>query len=332
MSVVKKLRGTLEAVWLRTHFKFEDLSAPGLGGSCTGMIRLPRTALHCPACRHLASTASSSSAAFASSSRSASSKPSSRPRLAAAPQTVAWTRGVATEAAPRPQEQEHEVIEEEQEEPEREVAAMLEGLASEATARSETEEMDALLASFEASLDPEPSASFASFAEPLSAEPAAPLPPTPSLSPSTLLAPSFPSGPPSPSDLDALAPRSFHTPDATSPDSHRLIYSRLWHSTLTRLEKAFTKTQLLSLISLSEEKGGLGLDFQDPRWKQNQKSGRSGGKNWQAKDKNKMSKKELVSAVLVLRWGMTNPDVLPSGRKGPQKVDCELSASTYLAL
>lgn len=257
-----------------------------------------RAVTNCPACRAL-SSASSASASLTVAAASSSRLASARPRLSLHDnrRTTSWsTRAVATEA------QQSLQVEEEDLEP---------------APLTEAEEMDALLASFEQQMAPEsPTASPPSPPEP---EPEPTAPAAPLFSPSLLLS-TFPQGPPTSSDLDSLAPRNFNILDASSPESHRIIYAKKWNSSFARLDSAFTKRQLLVLVD-SPQPEGLGLNLLDPRYKASVKGKKN--KHWKPKKATQMTKRELGHAIMVLHWEMPNPETLPTPRKGPQKVDGE---------
>lgn len=173
-------------------------------------------------------------------------------------------------------------------------------------ARTEEEEMQALMASFEENMATRPAPA------PPIAE-AAP-PSEPALTLQTLLHPSDPSIAPTASDLDPLKPRHFTLPDASSPMSHRLIYAKTWTLAHQRLDRAFNKLQLLRFAA--------DLDLNDRRYRDGIRGKKQ--KWWKPKKLGQMSKRELAHAIMVLRWGMKDPDTLPAARTGPQVVECEL--------
>lgn len=143
-----------------------------------------------------------------------------------------------------------------------------------------------------------------------------PPPPTPVLSPSTLLRPSFPAGPPTQSDITAFRPRRLAIPTIDTPDSRRILYQRSWKLGEMNLERAFNKVQLRALLG-PKAKGGLGLDFLDPRWRASIRTREATKTYWKPKTIEQMTKSELVKAVLILHWDMPDPETLPKKVEGP---------------
>lgn len=182
------------------------------------------------------------------------------------------------------------------------------------------DDTNAGLTSYDASLDPSASLRhpFGSDLPPSHAPPpppAAPAPPPVVLNPFELLRPSFPAGPPAVKDLNALKPKQFPRPDASSPEFARILYTKSWTSGLAKLNSAFKKSQLLAFVSNPTERGGLELKMDDPRLKTGTKIGKK-ARYWRPKKFADMSKRELAQAIMILEWGMVDPEVLPKPRVG----------------
>ncbi|SCV70559.1 BQ2448_3321 [Microbotryum intermedium] len=133
----------------------------------------------------------------------------------------------------------------------------------------------------------------------------------PPLTPQLLLQSHTTTDLPSPQDLVALQPRRFTIPSSTSPESYRVIYSRVWSQTYEALSHAFTKPQLLHLA------GPLGLSL-DPLGEASTMRARTRGKKYLNKTLGMMNKKELCVTIMVLKWGMIDPAAVPAAAKGPQ--------------
>lgn len=172
--------------------------------------------------------------------------------------------------------------------------------------------MKALLTSFETDLAtrPAPTPKTADIDRDRASTPA---PKSDPLTLQTLLRPSTPSGAPTLSDLDSLRPKPFNMPVASSPTSHRIIYNKIWTRAHSRLDSAFKKIQLMALVSQ--------LDLNDKAYRDGIKGKKQ--KWWKPKKVTQMSKRDLCHAIMVLRWGMKDPDTLPTPRVGPQIVDSE---------
>lgn len=147
--------------------------------------------------------------------------------------------------------------------------------------------------------------------------------PTPSINPFALLRPSFPAGPPTISDLNSLRPKMFARPDASSPESLRILYAKSWTAGLNNLNTAFKKSQLIKMATLPTEQGGLELKHDDGRLKTGIKINKR-TKYWKPKKFEMMSKRELSQAIMVLEWGLVDPDTLPKAKVGPSVVESEL--------
>jgi hypothetical protein len=154
--------------------------------------------------------------------------------------------------------------------------------------------------------------------------------PKPATNPFSLLRPSFPSGPPTISDLNSLRPKQFTRPDASSPESLRILYAKSWTAGLNNLNTAFKKSQLIKLVTLPTEQGGLELKYDDPRLKTGIKANKR-TKYWKPKKFEMMSKRELSQAIMVLEWGMVDPDTLPKAKVGPSVVESKLLQLMRLA-
>ncbi|GAA6008871.1 hypothetical protein JCM11491_003813 [Sporobolomyces phaffii] len=113
---------------------------------------------------------------------------------------------------------------------------------------------------------------------------------------------------PTRADLDALRPKRFSIPSATSPDSHRLIYRRVWDAAFDRINRAFSKRQVYDLAHAA-----LALDVFAPTVHAKLRAGTRGKKPkwWRSKKLEQMSKRELIHAVLVGEWDLIDPDVVP---------------------
>ncbi|GAA5986775.1 hypothetical protein JCM10908_000892 [Rhodotorula pacifica] len=117
-------------------------------------------------------------------------------------------------------------------------------------------------------------------------------------------------------DLRAFRPsRRFLVPDASSPDSHRLVYQKTWDRTYSALDRAFKKRQLMDFAG----EDGLKVDLTDPRLR-TRTPGRK-PKHWTSKRLDQMSKRELIHTILILDFDMTHPDTIPSARIGPNTVE-----------
>ncbi|GAA5854478.1 hypothetical protein JCM8547_004857 [Rhodosporidiobolus lusitaniae] len=125
-------------------------------------------------------------------------------------------------------------------------------------------------------------------------------PPTPELPRGHRLPPTGPQL----SDLFVHRPRKFRLPTASSPDSHRLVYSKSWDASVSRLSRAFNKKQL----QLFAGPDGLNLDLERPELRSNTPGKKA--KFWRSKTVEQMSKKELVQTILVLEFGMAHPDTI----------------------
>lgn len=142
-----------------------------------------------------------------------------------------------------------------------------------------------------------------------------PLPPPPAAAPltlKTLLEPSVQHGGPTLDDLRAVRPKRFTIPQATSPDSHRLVYRKAWESAVARFDRAFNKRQLADFAG----EYGLALDLTDPRLRTGTKGKKQ--KFWKSKRIDQMTKRELIHTILVLEFHMVDPDTIPSAKSGPR--------------
>ncbi|KPV77387.1 uncharacterized protein RHOBADRAFT_51248 [Rhodotorula graminis WP1] len=157
--------------------------------------------------------------------------------------------------------------------------------------------------------DPSPSSSTAA-PPPPPPPPAAP--PAAELTLKSLLEPSVQHGGPTLDDLRAVRPKRFTIPDATSPDSHRLVYRKAWESAVARFDRAFNKRQLADFAG----EYGLALDLTDPRLRTGTKGKKQ--KYWKSKRIDQMTKRELIHTILVLEFHMVDPDTIPSAKSGPR--------------
>ena len=142
-----------------------------------------------------------------------------------------------------------------------------------------------------------------------------PPPPPPAAAPltlKTLLEPSVQHGGPTLDDLRAVRPKRFTIPQATSPDSHRLVYRKAWESAVARFDRAFNKRQLADFAG----EYGLALDLTDPRLRTGTKGKKQ--KFWKSKRIDQMTKRELIHTILVLEFHMVDPDTIPSAKSGPR--------------
>ncbi|GAA5918487.1 hypothetical protein JCM1841_003259 [Sporobolomyces salmonicolor] len=146
-----------------------------------------------------------------------------------------------------------------------------------------------------------------------------PVPPPPQKSPlETLLAKSaVPGGGPTLDDLFALRPRRFTIPSAVAPDSHRTIYRKAWEVAYARIDRAFNKRQLQFFCGPR----ALDLDLTDPDNKL--RHGTTGKKHkwWKPKRIDQMSKRELIQTILILEFGMVDPETVPNPNKGPRVIE-----------
>lgn len=147
--------------------------------------------------------------------------------------------------------------------------------------------------------------------------------PVPAFNSFNLLRPSFPAGPPTISDLNSLRPKQFSRPDASSPESLRILYTKSWTAGLNNLNSAFKKSQLIKMATLPTEQGGLELKHDDPRLKVGIKLNKR-AKYWKPKKFEMMSKRELSQAIMVLEWGLVEPETLPKAKIGPSVVESKL--------
>lgn len=165
--------------------------------------------------------------------------------------------------------------------------------------------------------DPTPSSSSSSSSPP---EPPAPeneaIPAAAELTLKTLLKPSLPHGGPTLDDLRALRPKRFTIPEATSPDSHRLVYRKSWEAAYHRFDRAFNKRQLADFAGPY----GLDLDLTDPRLRTGTKGKKQ--KFWKSKRIDQMTKRELIQTILVLEFHMVDPETIPSAKSGPRMTEC----------
>lgn len=268
---------------------------------------IDRVGTGCPACLQLVHRPDLSSP-FTSSSRPLSSgRPvasTSHLRLNARETSSSVVRGVrgiagdAQAAAPR-EEEERELSTKEEEEAE--MSALLEGLVASDDARPD-------------------------YATPVTPAPP-PRPPPKPLSPQTLLRPIFPDGPPTELDLSNLRPKRFVVPGPNDPESVRIVYDKIWAKTAHRLNTAFNKKQLRALVG-AKERGGLGLDTLDPRWRASTKGREKTKTFWKPKRVEVMEKKELAKMVMVLLWDMPDPATL--SKPGPVIMDSALKVSAML--
>jgi len=146
--------------------------------------------------------------------------------------------------------------------------------------------------------------------------------PKPTINPFSLLRPSFPAGPPTISDLNSLRPKHFTRPDASSAESLRILYAKSWTAGLNNLNSAFKKSQLIKLVTLPTEQGGLELKHDDARLKSGIKINKR-TKYWKPKKFEMMSKRELTQSIMVLEWGLVDPETLPKAKIGPSVIESE---------
>ena len=145
------------------------------------------------------------------------------------------------------------------------------------------------------------------------------------LDPATLLRPVIPGGGPTIADLNLLRPRRRITiPTAESPASVRTIYERTWNASFGNLDRSFNKVQLRILVG-PKERGGLGLDVDDPRTAPVTKARHK--RAYKGKQVAAMSKRELIRLVLISSWGMIDPLKIPSPKKEARVRDCEMTVS-----
>ncbi len=154
--------------------------------------------------------------------------------------------------------------------------------------------------------------------------------PKPAINPFSLLRPSFPSGPPTISDLNSLRPKQFARPDASSPESLRILYAKSWTAGLNNLNTAFKKSQLIKLVTLPTQQGGLELKHDDVRLKSGIKANKR-TKYWKPKKFEMMSKRELSQAIMVLEWGLVDPETLPKAKIGPSVVESKSALYSRVA-
>jgi hypothetical protein len=117
-------------------------------------------------------------------------------------------------------------------------------------------------------------------------------------------------GQPTLQDLEAFRPRRFTIPEPTSPQSHRLVYEKVWEKTYKTIDRAFTKRQMFNFAY----RHGLNLDTSDERMR----TALHGVKHkwWKAKPLDQMNKRELCYTVMRLHWNMQNPTTLPKPQTG----------------
>ncbi|BGP39014.1 hypothetical protein JCM10450v2_002971 [Rhodotorula kratochvilovae] len=256
-------------------------------------------------------------------------------RSTAEPRRVHHARGVASyaqagdqvaEQAPEPAEAQLDASanepagEPEQVSPEQAMVNLLEELAAEKNQAGDAEPEPASSSSTtvpstspepSSSSDPTPSSS-TSLAPHIPAAPPPPPPAPPKLTMKTLLAPSLPPGGPTLDDLYALRPKRFTIPEASSPDSHRLVYRKSWEASIARFDRAFNKRQL----ALFAGEDGLNLDLTDPKLR----TGTAGKKHkwWKSKRIDQMTKRELIHTILVLEFHMVDPETIPTAKHGPR--------------
>ncbi|GAA6060909.1 hypothetical protein JCM10212_003943 [Sporobolomyces blumeae] len=127
------------------------------------------------------------------------------------------------------------------------------------------------------------------------------------------------SGEPTLEDLFHFAPKRLSIPSANAPDSHRMMYEKVWDKTYNRVNAAFSKLQMLRFC------GPFGMDI-DVHSSENDALFRQGTKGkkrkfWKSKRLDQMSKRELIHTVMVLKWGMVDPDMVPQPNRGPAVTD-----------
>ncbi|BGP23771.1 hypothetical protein Rt10032_c05g2506 [Rhodotorula toruloides] len=117
-------------------------------------------------------------------------------------------------------------------------------------------------------------------------------------------------GQPTLKDLEAFRPRRFTIPEPTSPQSHRLVYEKIWEKTYKTIDRAFTKRQVFNFAY----RHGLNLDTSDERMR----TALHGVKHkwWKAKALDQMNKRELCYTIMRLHWNMQNPTTLPKPLTG----------------
>ncbi|KAK4056535.1 hypothetical protein OIO90_002382 [Microbotryomycetes sp. JL221] len=129
-------------------------------------------------------------------------------------------------------------------------------------------------------------------------------------------------------DVDNLKPRRMFVPQATSPPSHRTIYQKQWQASLSRLDHAFTKQQLSTIVN-----DLLGLNLNDPRLKTHVKRNKRGSFSNSTTLLSKINKKDLCLAIMVLHWNLIDPQVIPPLGLGSQVSDSvQLSDRTLFLL
>lgn len=146
--------------------------------------------------------------------------------------------------------------------------------------------------------------------------PPAPTPRPAPLTLQTFLRPPTPSGMPTIQDLVALRPRRVQVADPNSTPSRRMMYEKSHGIAYSNLSRAFNKLQLRYIVG-PKEAGGLGLDTLDPRHRASIKGKSKNQKWWAPKRLDQMSKRELISLVLVLHWDMPDPSMIPQAKVGP---------------
>ncbi|KAK4055751.1 hypothetical protein OIV83_000298 [Microbotryomycetes sp. JL201] len=126
-------------------------------------------------------------------------------------------------------------------------------------------------------------------------------------------------------DVDFLKPRRILIPEASSPPSHRTVYNKVWTSALARLDHAFNKSQIATLVTDT-----LQLNLQDVRLRTDVKR----SKRWSnSKALSKWSKKDLCIAIMVLHWNMVDPQMIPPPGISSQVADSiQLSDRTLFLL
>lgn len=142
--------------------------------------------------------------------------------------------------------------------------------------------------------------------------------PRQNLDPQDFFRPTLPSGPPTINDLDNLRPRRLNIPEIDSPEATRIIYTKTWHRAISSLDRSFNKQQLAALAG--DKKGGLNLDYKDVRMKSGKPK-----KWWVPKKTSAMTKSELMRLVLIMQWGMVDPEKIPAPRKSPRVEDSKSS-------
>lgn len=120
-------------------------------------------------------------------------------------------------------------------------------------------------------------------------------------------------------DLNSLRPRRMNIPEVDSPEATRIVYQKTWNRAITGLDRSFNKQQLGKL--LGDKPGGLNLDYKDVRMKTGKVK-----KWWAPKKTSAMSKQELIRLVLIMQWGMIDPEKIPAPRKSPRVEDSTFSS------